>query len=452
MTRRMRGWQSVAVLGIAGITLAACGGGDSEPAESPAAGGDDTAVAEEPTTEDTGAAEEPTDGATDEAAGAGDGTLTIGTLLPETGSLAFLGPPEFAGVELAVQEINENGGVLDNDVVKIDGDSGDTTTDIATQTVTRLLGEGVDAIIGAASSGVSFTVIDQITGAGVVHFSPANTSPDFTDYDDNGLYFRTAPSDVLQGRVLGDLLVQDGCLDVAAIVLDDPYGTGLAENFTTSLEAGGGALVTDPILYPEGTNNFSAQVTQVADAGAECVVLIGFAETVQIVNEMVAQGLPPTDVPTYFVDGNLADYSSDSDTNLPPGTLEGNKGTLPGAEAPEEFQNRLLEVDPDLSDFSYAAESYDAAIVIALAAIAAGSDAGTDIGAAIPDVTRDGTECTTFADCVELLDAGEDINYNGVSGPIEMSDQGDPTEATIGIFEYDAENRLTRVDSLSGTI
>ncbi len=181
--------------------------------------------------------------------------------------------------------------MLGADVAKIDGDSGDTTTDIATQTTTRLLGEGVDAIVGAASSGVSFTVIDQITGAGVVHFSPANTSPDFTDYDDNGLYFRTAPSDVLQGRVLGDLLVRDGCLAPAAIVLDDPYGTGLADNFTRSLEAGGGQLATDPIKYPEGTDNFSAQVTQVADANPECVVLIGFAETAQIITEMLAQGL-----------------------------------------------------------------------------------------------------------------------------------------------------------------
>ncbi len=439
MIRRSRGWQSVAVLGIAGLALAACGDGESDPATSEAAPAD------------TAASEEPMDDASSEApaaGGEGDGTLTIGTLLPETGSLAFLGPPEFAGVELAVQEMNEGGGVLDNDVVKIDGDSGDTTTDIATQTTTRLLGEGVDAIIGAASSGVSFTVIDQITGAGVVHFSPANTSPDFTDYDDNGLYFRTAPSDVLQGRVLGDLLVQDGCLDVGAIVLDDPYGTGLAENFTASLEAGGGGLVADPILYPEGTSNFSAQVTQVADAGAECVVLIGFAETVQIINEMVAQGVNPTEVPTYFVDGNLAGYSED----LPAGTLEGNKGTLPGAEASEEFQTRLVDAYGPLDDFSYAAESYDAAIVIGLAAIAAGDDSGAAIGAAIPDVTREGEKCTTFADCVALLDAGTDIDYDGVSGPIEMSDNGDPTEATIGIFEYDAENNISRVDSLSGTI
>ncbi|MGF1646866.1 MAG: ABC transporter substrate-binding protein [Kineosporiaceae bacterium] len=433
MIRRARTWRAVAVLGVAGLALAACGGDEATDDDT-----DAPAETTEEMTEETGAA----------GGGEGDGVLTLGTLLPETGSLAFLGPPEFAGVELAVQEINENGGVLGADVVKIDSDSGDTTTDIATQSTTRLLGEGVDAIIGAASSAVSFTVIDQVTGAGVVHFSPANTSPDFTDYDDNGLYFRTAPSDVLQGRVMGDLLVQDGNLNVALLVLDDPYGTGLAENIQISLEAGGGQLALDPVLYPEGTDNFSAQVTQVANAAPDAVVLIGFAETAQIVNEMIAQGVGPDALPTYFVDGNLSNYGED----LPAGALEGNKGTLPGAEASEEFQQRLLEVDPALEDFSYAAESYDAAVVIALAAIAADSDAGTDIGAAIPDVTREGEPCTTFADCVALLEAGEDIDYDGISGPIELSDAGDPSEATIGIFQYGADNNYTRIDSLSGTL
>jgi branched-chain amino acid transport system substrate-binding protein len=439
MIRRARTWRAVAVLGVAGLALAACAGDDDDAADEDTDAPPAADTSEEPTDEDTAAG----------GSGEGDGVLTLGTLLPETGSLAFLGPPEFAGVELAVQEINENGGVLGQDVVKIDSDSGDTTTDIATQSATRLLGEGVDAIIGAASSGVSLTVIDQITGAGVVQFSPANTSPEFTDYDDNGLYFRTAPSDVLQGRVLGDLIVQDGYLNVALLVRQDSYGSGLAENVQLSLEAGGAALAADAIFYPEGTSDFAAQVTQVAEAAPDAVVLIGFEETSQILSEMIAQGVGPDVLPTYFVDGNL---SNTNYTGLPEGTLEGSKGTLPGSEVTEEFQQRLLEVDPDLAGFEYAPESYDAAIVIALAAIAADSDAGVDIGAAIPDVTRDGEKCTTFADCVALLEAGEDIDYDGVSGPIEMSDAGDPTEAFIGIYQYGADNTYTSIGSQAGTL
>ena len=131
--------------------------------------------------------------------------LTIGTLLPLTGNLAFLGPPEVAGVQLAINDINAAGGVLGQQVVLVEGDSGDASTDTATQTVDRLLQSGVNAIIGAASSGVSLTVIDTITGAGVLEFSPANTSDQFTTYNDQGLYFRTAPADTLRffGKTLG---------------------------------------------------------------------------------------------------------------------------------------------------------------------------------------------------------------------------------------------------------
>src|SRR3546814_14698234 len=100
----------------------------------------------------------------------------------------------FSGVGLAAEEINAAGCVLGKPVAIDHGDSGDTTTDIANQTVDRLLAANVDAIIGAASSGVSATVIDKITAAGVVQFSPANTSKTFSTYADKGLYFRNAPS------------------------------------------------------------------------------------------------------------------------------------------------------------------------------------------------------------------------------------------------------------------
>jgi len=423
MLRPARTWRTAAVLGVAGLTLAACGGGDEDPA----------------TPEDTGTA----------AGGecAGDGTLTIGTLLPQTGSLAFLGPPEFAAVELATQEINEAGGVLDQDVVKIDGDSGDTTTDIASQTVDRLIGEDVDAIIGAASSGVSFTVIDAITGAGVMQFSPANTSPNFTEYEDGGLYFRTAPSDVLQGRVMGNLLISDGHLDVGILALDDAYGTGLAENVEISVTDGGGTI-TESIIYNPQAATFSAEVAQMAASNPEAIVLIGFEETKKMIPEMIAQGIGPQEVPLYLVDGNTADYSAD----FQPGTLEGTKGTLPGSETTGDFRERLLEVDPALTEFSYAPESYDAAILIALAAVAAECDTGEAMSESMVEITKDGEKCTTFADCKELLEAGEDIDFDGLSGPVEFSDVGDPTQATIGIYQYGPDNTYTSLEYVSGEI
>jgi branched-chain amino acid transport system substrate-binding protein len=434
----------LALVALFALVAAGCGGGGGEePSEGPS---DDTVTqTDEPTTPpETSAPSEALE--TVDA----DGTLHIGTILPETGSLAFLGPPEFAGVDLAVKDINEAGGVLGNDVKLTQGDSGDTTTDIANQTVDKHLAAKTDAIVGAASSSVSFTVIDKITGSGVVHFSPANTSPDFTDYNDNGLYFRTAPSDVLQGRVLGELVIEDGYASVGILALQDPYGEGLADNVEKSVVDSGGE-VPEKIIYNPQAKNFDAEVQQIKSANPDAVVLIGFDESAKVITELIEQGVGPQDKPLYLVDGNTGNALGEQIKQA--GAMEGVKGTIPGAEATTDFRSRLDEVDPKLKDYSYSAESYDAVITIALAAIQADSDAGTDIGAEIPDVTRQGTKCTEFKECADLLESGEDIDYDGVSGPIELDDAGDPTEATIGVYTFGADNLLTdEVEYLAGKV
>ena len=235
---------------------------------------------------------------------AGDGTLKIGTLLPETGSLAFLGPPERAGVRLAVKDINDAGGVLGKPIEVSEGDSGDTSTDIASKTVDRELGEGVDAIVGAASSGVTLTVIDKIVNAGVVMFSPANTSKKLSSYPDKGLYFRDAPSDILQGQVLGDFIASEGVNNLAIIDRNDAYGTGLTEDLTKSFTGSGGKVVAT-ITYDQNAQTFDSEVSQLKDAGAEGIVIIGFAESARILALMVQKGIGPANVHVYGVDGNM---------------------------------------------------------------------------------------------------------------------------------------------------
>ena len=139
----------------------------------------------------------------------GDGVLKIGTLLPETGNLAFLGPPEFAGVELRRRR-DQRGRRRARRPVEYSARATRATPRPTPprSPSTRLLGENVDAIIGAASSGVTLTVIDTITSAGVTQFSPANTARQLSDYDDKGLYFRNAPPDILQGAVVADLVAR----------------------------------------------------------------------------------------------------------------------------------------------------------------------------------------------------------------------------------------------------
>jgi len=420
MTPRTFTWQFVAVGAVAALALAGCGS-DSDGTTPAASSSSGAATAK------------------------GDGVFKVGTLLPQTGSLAFLGPPEEAGVALAIKDVNAAGGVLGKPVEAVNSDSGDASTDIASSSVDRLLSQKVDTIVGAASSAVSLTVIDKITGAGVVEISPANTSPTFTTYKDNGLYFRTAPSDVLQGRVLGDLMLADGAQTVGILALQDPYGTGLAENVTKSVTDGSGEVVITKVYDPKAAT-FSAEVGAVKAANPDAIALIAFDETKKIVPELVKQKIDLKKV--YFVDGNLADYSKD----FAKGTLTGAKGTLPGVVASADFKKKLLEVDPKLTEFSYAPESYDAVVITALAAEAAKDDSGTSVASKLVEVSKGGEKCTTFEACVKLVKAGTDIDYDGVSGPIEFSDQGDPTEATIGIYQYGADNKYTFLEGKAGKL
>ncbi|MCW2768374.1 MAG: amino acid transporter substrate-binding protein [Nocardioides sp.] len=426
--RPNRAFRSLAVLATVSLALTACGGDDGGSAADP-----ESTTTSSPT-ESGGTAP------------GGDGTLTIGTLLPQTGDLAFLGPPEFAGVQLAIDDINAAGGVLGKDVVQIKADSGDGTPDIAGGEVDKLLSKDADTIIGAAASGVSVSVIDKITQAGVVQFSPANTAAGFDTYEDNGLYFRTAPSDRLQGQVLGDLAIADGFTSVAIMARQDFYGEGLADQVRTTVEDKGGD-VPEFLLYSADAENYTAEVNKIAAAKPEALVLVGFEETTKIIPQLIAKGVGPQDIQIYFVDGNLADYSDETFD------LAGVKGTVPvPAELDPGFNDRLKGIDSSLKDFSYGPQAYDATIITALAAIAAGSDNGEAIGKEIVGVTREGTQCSSFEDCAKLLADGEDIDYEGASGPTDMNDTGSPASGTIGINLYKKGNTYEQVDSVSGVL
>ncbi|RMH69834.1 MAG: amino acid ABC transporter substrate-binding protein, partial [Actinomyces sp.] len=410
------------LLGLLGVLLsfslvaAACGDDDSTSSTSESTEESSTTTAA-PAEESTTTAA-PSDTGEEAGGGGGDGVLTIGTILPVTGDLAFLGPPEVAGAELAVEDINAAGGVLGNDVVLIQGDSGDTTTDLANQEVDRLLAAGADAIIGAASSAVSKTVIDKITGAGVIQFSPANTSPDFTTYDDNGLYFRTAPSDLLQGRVLANQVLAQGNATAAVIFRQESYGQGLADSFKENFEAAGGEVVAF-IPYAVDTESFDAEVDQIVEADPDAIIVIGFAESAQILTTMHERGIGPTsDKNVWGVDGNIGGIGKEL---ADPSILAGMRGTEPSVNLNDiaDFTARLDEKGDMGGVYAYGAETYDAIVIVALAAEIAGTDEPTAVAAEINGVTKDGTKCTSFAECKELIDAGEDIDYDGLGGPYE---------------------------------
>ncbi|MDL9938169.1 ABC transporter substrate-binding protein [Gordonia sp. ABSL1-1] len=367
--------------------------------------------------------------------------LKIGTLLPETGSLAFLGPPEVAGVKLGIKEVNAAGGVLGKPIQQIDGDSGDDTTDTANITVDRLLSDGTQVIVGAASSAVSLKVIDKIANAGTVMFSPANTSDQFICYPDKGQYFRTAPTDTLQAQALAQVMADDGVQRVSILARNEAYGTGLAANTVKELEAAGiPADQIQKIIYDPNAQSFNAEIDQVKNFNPDGIAVIGFDESAKIITRMNEVGIGPNQKKVYGTDGNMGNALGEA---VGPGLLAGMKGTTPLTDTGAEFERRIRAVDPNLEDLNYSGESYDAVVISALAAEIAKSTNGRSIASEINGVTRDGTKCKTYDACLALVKEGKDIDYDGVTGELTFTKAGEPSVGSYGVLVFGPNNKLS---------
>ncbi|HEY3894500.1 MAG TPA: ABC transporter substrate-binding protein [Pseudonocardiaceae bacterium] len=364
-------------------------------------------------------------------------------MLPETGSLSFLGPPTSAGVDVAVKEINAAGGVLNNPIVSIRGDSGDDKTDTANQTVDRELGQGAQVIIGAAASGVTKLVIDKIIGAGVVEFSPANTSDEFTCWPDKGLYFRTAPPDKLQAQALAALIASDGAQRISILARNDPYGSGLADNTAENLQAAGVPQnQIQKIIYDPNATSYNTEVDDVRQFNPDAIAVIGFDESKKILTRMSEVRIGPGQKLVYGTDGNMGNALG---MGLPPGLLNGMKGTRPETKLAATFEQRLRTDDPALVDFNYAGESYDAVIITALAAERAKSTKGVDIASEINGITKDGEKCTTFRQCRDIIDSGGNPDYDGVTGTLDFTAAGERAVGSYAILKINAQNKIDDV-------
>ena len=225
------------------------------------------------------------------------GPLKIGGLLPKTGDLALAYPPMGAAADLAIQEINAAGGVLGRPVQWLDGDDG-TSPVKAKATVKQHIRDGVQVIIGAGASGISRAVLPDVVAAGLILFSPCNTDAGLSAIDDQGLYFRTAPSDLLQGRALADVILRDGPQKIAIVARNDSYGVGLQENVRAELERAGiggdrvKLLTYDPPADSEAPPvNFTAGAQEIKQYGADAVLIIGFAESAEVIKALAAAGV-----------------------------------------------------------------------------------------------------------------------------------------------------------------
>jgi ABC-type branched-subunit amino acid transport system substrate-binding protein len=287
----------------------------------------------------------------------------------------------------------------------------------------------------------------------VLQCSGSNTAPTFTDNDYNGLYFRTAPTDALQGPVLAETMVSDGVTNPAILARADDYGQGLMDATIAELE-NAGATIAAQITYDPEAANFEAEVNEVAGSGADGVAVIAFDEGAQILATMVEAGLGPDNIPVYGADGlrsnELAGLVDPNDESI----LTGMKGTAPGGgDVSADFLERFTE-ETGVEDTQFAAEVYDCTILMALSAVAAGSDDGAAMGAEFVEVTTGDTACSSFEECVEALEAGDSIAYQTVSGVSltrTSTDNGEPESGTYEVWEIDDTGTVNTLDTVESS-
>lgn len=443
---RLKGsWRLLVVVGVLALIAAACGDSDDTTTTAETTTSEATTTTEAAATTTTEAEETTTTTEPVEITGRGDGVLTLGRVLPETGFLDYLGGPMIAGVALAVADINAAGGVLGGDVVLLEFDSG-TDPAVAAPNVNSALAQGADVIIGAAASGVTQSFLDTLNQNGVPNCSPSATSPSFNDQANASIMYRTVPPDEFVSPIIADEIVADGNGDNVVIVArSDDYGSALAGLVGDSLEALN-ATVAQTIQYTDETT-FASEADDIVGANPSAVVVISFREAATLLGLLVDQGLDPATF--YGADGVFSGQ-------LP--TLVGGDASVIdgmkviGAAGSADFNDRLAE--EGVTDFIYGGQGYDCAIITALWAAAEGTDDTSQWDPqTLLDLTDGGTVCTTYADCLALIEAGDDADYDGASGPLALapgnpggdSNLGNPQFTIYAIAQYQDGGVLTSV-------
>ena len=352
-----------------------------------------------------------------------DGQLKLGVYLPRTGEGATLGEPMIAAVDEAVDLINAAGGVLGSRVVIEIVDEGDGTGP------DQLLSNGVDAIVGPASSRVALAQLDGMVHSvtGVVTCSPTATALALDDFPDNDFFFRTAPSDSLQMAAIARRVRDTGISTIAVGYLDDPYGRGLVDSFAD--EAGSRGLnILAQVGFGGDQEDLSAVVTELVADTPGVVVVLGDADDGSRLLAALDSGIT-TGLRRVFVNDAIRNARQTIQALTP------------------EFRERITGVAPNpRSQFEegpegfFTAHAVDCVNLIALATILADSDSPARIKVKMGEVASGGRVCTSFEACVALLEQDLQIDYNGASGRVDLSNSaGDPVRAWFESFSFDAE-------------
>ena len=352
--------------------------------------------------------------------------VKIGLLLDLTGALEAYGKPIQNGAILAAEHLNAAGGPLGRRLELVHRDSQtDPTAGIdAAKKLVEL--DKVVAIVGALSSGVTIPVATSVTiPGGIVQISPASTSPQITDLQDNGWLFRTCPSDALQGKVSGRLAKTLGFQTVSTIYVNNPYGSGLAKTFAQTLTAHGGKVIAT-VAYEEGRPSYRGELDQALKGKPQAIALFSYPENgVTLIRQALELGFTGKFL---LADGMKA---PEVVHNVGEQYLKGTYGTTPGARegnAKARFVEAYTQRFSDKPPKPYIDNCYDAIAVLALAIHHARSSEPKAIRDALRQVANppgEAIEPGDFQRAFDLISQGQKINYRGASGEVDFDDHGD---------------------------
>ena len=353
------------------------------------------------------------------------GPVTLGISLGFTGPLESLAPPMAAGAEMAMAEVTASGQLLGGKAItSVRGDSTCIDASAAVAVAERLItSDGVDGIVGAMCSGATTAMLTNVAVPnGMVMISPSATSPALSTVEDNGLFFRTAPSDARQGVVMAEILMDRGIDNVAVTYTNNDYGLGLANSFAEAFAAAGGT-VTLVAAHEDERADYSSEVGALASAGGDALVVAGYVDSggSGIIRAALDTGAFDTFV---FPDGMVGQALVDNF-----GTeINGSFGQFPGTDSDgaEIYHNMASAAGFDGTS-AFSKEAYDAAALIMLAMQAAGSTVPADYAQQVMNVANAPGEQILpgqLGRALELIAAGQDIDYVGASA-VELVGPGE---------------------------
>ena len=352
-------------------------------------------------------------------------TVKLGVIFGYTGPIESLTPPMAKGAELAMKEVSDSGALLGGaKVVSVRGDSTCTDSAAARAATERLVtSDKVNAIVGGDCSGVTIAMLQNVAMPnGVVMISPSATSPALSTIKDNGLFFRTAPSDARQGQVLNAVLKERGVKSAALTYTNNDYGKGLADSIKTNFEKAGGKI-TISAAHEDGKADYTAEVGALAAAGGDVLIVAGYVDQggKGIIRAAVDTGAFETFV---LPDGMIGE-------SLPKAigkALDGSYGTVPGTDSPGAAKlGELAKKAGFKGGTPFVAESYDAAALILLAMQAAGSSKSMKLKDKVMMVANAPGEKIypgELAKALKIIAKGGDVDYVGASA-VELIGPGE---------------------------